>query len=80
MEPRAYLSDAAGTPPPYPTNPIMGYPQTATSTLPATRPGAWWFYMIGEEVRNLIIAGGVTPSPYDSTQMLQAILNIKASQ
>jgi len=78
MEPRAYESDAAGTPPVFPQTASLGYPNTATTTISATQPGAWWFYMIGEEVRNAIIAGGLTPNPYDSTQLFQAINNLRA--
>lgn len=75
MEPRAYLSDAAGTPPPY-LDPLSGYPMSATTTLPATIPGPWWFYMVGEEIRNFIIASGQTPDPYNSTQLLTGLLNM----
>lgn len=79
MEPRAYESDAAGTPPVFPTTASLGYPNSATATVPATQPGAYWFYMIGEEIRNAIIAGGINPSPYDSTQLLQAIINLRGN-
>ena len=78
MEPRAYLSGAAGTPPKFPASSQYGYPRAATGSLDATLPGPWWFYMTGEEVRNLIIKGGVAPSTRDNTQMLQAIIAIRA--
>lgn len=80
MEPRAYESDAAGTPPAFPETATLGYPQEATPTIAATIPGAWWAYMLGEEVRNMIIKGGVVPSPYNSGQVLQSLLNIRAAQ
>lgn len=76
MEPRAYQSDASGTPPLYPTTSVIGFPRTSTTTLPATIPGPWWFYMIGEEVRNAIVKSGQTPDPYHTGQLLQALLNI----
>ena len=76
MEPRAYKSGAAGTPPVYPSTSQLGYPRAASGDLAATVPGPWWFFMNGEEARNLIIGGGVAPSLGDNTQMLQAIRNL----
>lgn len=77
MEPRAYQSGAAGTPPPLPATSVVGYPRSATPTLSATTPGPYWFYMVGEEMRNAIIAGAIVPSTDDNTQLLQAINNIR---
>ena len=76
MEPRAYRSGAAGTPPALPPTAVAGYPRAGTPGLPATIPGPYWFFMVGEEARNLTIAGGVAPSSHDRTQLLRAILNI----
>jgi hypothetical protein len=76
MEPRAYQSGAAGTPPAYPATSVAGYPRGATPTVRATTPGAWFYYGWGEEVRNVIIGGGLVPDPYDTTQLFQAIRNI----
>lgn len=76
MEPRAYLSDAAGTPPAYPIDSVTGYPMIATSVLPATTPGPWWFYMIGEEIRNFIVQTGQAPDPNNSAQVLRGLLNL----
>jgi hypothetical protein len=76
MEPRAYKSGAVGTPPDYPSTEQLGYPRSKSDDLGATVPGPVWFYENGEETRNLILRGGVVPSPYDNTQMLQAIRNI----
>lgn len=78
MEPRAYQANAAGTPPALPATAVNGYPRGATSTLPATTPGPHWFYMMGEEIRNVIIDGGLVPSPRDNSQLYQAIRNIGA--
>ena len=76
MEPRAYQSDAAGTPPAYPASPSIGFAQDATANTPATAPGAWFFYMSGEEFRNLIIGAGLRPDPYERAQVLAAVLAI----
>lgn len=75
MEPRAYEAYAVGTPPKLPATAVVGYPASATTTTPGTTPGPYWFYMVGEEMRNAIIAGGQAPNPYDGTQLLKAVLN-----
>ncbi len=76
MEPRAYLSGATGTPPPYLDTSVTGHPQPETPTQAATVPGPRWFYMTGEEVRNVIIGGKLAPDPYNPNQMVVAIKNI----
>lgn len=76
MEPRAYQSGAAGTPPELPATAVSGYPRSATPTLKATTPGPFFFYGWGEEIRNVIIDGGLTPDPRDNSQLYQAIRNI----
>lgn len=53
--------------PGYPTN---GNPQTAT---PATEPGDWWFYMVTEELRNVIATAGITPDHAAVNQLALAI-------
>lgn len=78
MEPRAYQSGAAGTPPPLPANPVSGYPQSASLTQRPTNPGPFWFYGWGEEIRETIVGAGLTPDPRDNTQLAQAILLIGA--
>lgn len=76
MEPRAYLSGASGTPPPYPINPMTGYPRTATTTLPATVPGPWWFYMISEELRHFLVQTDQSPNPYDNSQIYKGLVHM----
>lgn len=39
----------------------------------ATVPGAYWFYSVTEEIRNAIVASGITPSATDLNQLAQAI-------
>lgn len=80
MEPRAYESGAAGTPPAYPATAVAGYPMTATTVLPATTPGPYWFWMVGDELRYFICNTGQFPDPYNSGQLLIGIKNILSSQ
>lgn len=72
---RTYESGAAGSPPSAPASASSGYPtagnpQTAT---PSTKPGPWWYHMMTEELRAVIVAAGLTPDHTDVTQLSQAI-------
>ena len=78
MDPRAYASGAAGLPPAFPSGTVVGHPRSASVGMAATEPGPWWVYMVGEEVRSVILAGGLAPDPYDPSQMLAAIRAIAA--
>lgn len=74
MEPRNYLANAAGSPPTKPASPSTGYPQSAVPGVSdATTPGPFWFYKMGEEMRAVLVAGGVTPSDNDIAQLLAAM-------
>ena len=78
MDPRNYESGAAGSPPSAPASPSNGYPtggdpQTAT---PATKPGAFWFYKIGESLRNIITTAGLTPDDGDLNLLQKAIVKL----
>lgn len=78
---RAYASGAAGTPPTPPASPSIGYPQQANPGLgaPATKPGKYWYYMITEEIRNVVAAAGLTPDQADVTQLSDAIVAMIAA-
>ena len=74
MEPRNYLANASATPPSKPASPSAGYPQAAVPGVnEATTPGPFWFYKIGEELRGVLTAAGLTPSDDDITQLLTAM-------
>lgn len=75
MDNRAWKSAASATPPSAPVSPSMGYPSEgnpATAT-PATTGGAFWFHMIGEELRAVLAAAGITPDHTNLTQLLTSI-------
>jgi hypothetical protein len=65
-------SASAPSAPAGPANPYFteGNP---TLGVPATQPGPWWFHMITEELRAVIVAAGLTPDHTDVTQLTQAI-------
>lgn len=72
---RAFSSGAFGTPPTAPVTPSSGYatsgnPGTGT---PATKPGAWWYHMVTEELRALIVAAGLTPDYTNTSQIALAV-------
>lgn len=75
---RVWKSGAIGTPPPTPGSFSNGYASAGNPSLsvPATQPGAYWFHMITEEVRAVIVAAGVTPSATVLTQMRDALTTL----
>lgn len=75
MEPRDFESGASATPPTAPVAPSNGYPTDGNPVTPllATKPGAYWFYALAEELRALIVASGQTPSSSNLSQILTAL-------
>lgn len=80
MDNRSFESGASATPPTAPASPSAGYPTNGNPTLaiPATLPGDYWFYQIGEELRAAIVAGGLTPAAGTLNQLASAIFRAKS--
>lgn len=72
---RVYESGAASKPPTAPQGAVPGFPTGGDplAAIPATRPGAWWFHMITEELRAVVEASGIQASPAELDQLLRAI-------
>jgi len=72
---RVWESGASLTPPPTPALSV-GYPTAGavSPAVPATEPGPWWFHMVTEELRALIVGAGLTPDATDLTQLRDAVL------
>lgn len=72
---RAFASGAAGVPPTAPVAPSIGYstPGDPATSTPATKPGKWWYHMVTEEIRAVIVAAGLTPDHTNVAQLAQAI-------
>ena len=70
MDNRKFLVSAAVGAPLAPSSPSSGYPSDG---IPATVPGAFWFHAIGEELRNVITAAGLTPTLGTLTQLKAAM-------
>ena len=79
---RVYQAGAVGIAPTAPVSPSTGYPTAGNPVggTPATQPGPWWFHMIVEELRALIVAGGLTPDHATLNQVLQALPAALASR
>lgn len=75
MDLRSFLSGASATPPTAPTSPSSGYPTQGNpgASVPPTNPGAYWFHQLGEELRAVVVAGGLTPNRSVLTQLRDAI-------
>ncbi|MFM0327344.1 right-handed parallel beta-helix repeat-containing protein [Caballeronia glebae] len=71
-----YLKANASTiAPAVPATSAGGYPQDGkpASGIDGSIPGAWWFHSITEELRNAIIAAGLTPDYTKTDQLSQVI-------
>lgn len=82
MDNRIWSSGASATPPSPPASPSSGYPSSGNPALaePATKGGAFWFHQIGEELRAVLVAAGLTPSTATNTQLLDAIQRLIDAQ
>lgn len=71
---RTFESGAAGSPPSAPASPSIGYPTAGNpGSTPATKPGPWWYHMITEEIRKVVLDAGLTPDHTDLAQLSQAV-------
>lgn len=75
MDLRKFEADASASPPTAPVSPSNGYasPGNPGSGTPATKPGAYFFHQLAEEMRNLIVGANLTPDLNDLTQLLAAV-------
>ena len=75
MEPRNYQSGAVATIPTKPETPSFGYPRSKDegTGAPATVPGPFFYYKLNEELRNIIVGAGLTPSDDELDQIFQAM-------
>jgi|GEM_PF-1999873 len=78
MDNRIWAADAIASPPSAPVSPSAGYPTDGDplAAQNATEPGAYWFHAFGEEMRAVIVEGGLTPNASILTQIRDAIKNI----
>lgn len=72
---RIYAFNASPTPTPVPTTYETGYPQEG---LISTELGAYWYYMITQELYNAIAALGVTPDKNMVNQLATGLIAMQA--
>ena len=75
MDNRVWDSGASASPPTPPALPSNGYPSPGnpSAPTPATKGGAYWFHQMGEELRAILTAAGVTPDHTVLNQLLTAL-------
>jgi|SRR3990172_5859939 len=75
MDNRVWASGAAASPPTAPASPSVGYPSPGDplTATPASKGGAFWFHQLGEELRAVLTAAGITPNHTVLTQLLTAL-------
>lgn len=66
------------TPPLFPESGVIGFPVASDAEGNRTIPGAWWFYMVVEEIRNVIVKANITPDPTKVDQLAQAVSKLVA--
>lgn len=71
----SYLSDTVGSAPTPPATPATGFPTDGDPVAgqEATSPGAYWYYMITESIRRVIVAAGGTPDHANLDQLKAAV-------
>ncbi len=70
---RLFESDVSATPPALPSPGAAGFPQNGGVSASPTVPGAYWFHMITESLRNVITGAGLSPDAADLTLLFQSI-------
>lgn len=78
---RVFESGAAGLAPAAPASPSTGFPTGGNPSggVPATKPGPYWFHMVTEEIRAVIVAAGLTPDHLALNQLALSISALVAS-
>lgn len=79
---RVFEAGAVLVAPSAPASPSTGFPTGGNPVggVPATKPGAWWFHMITEELRAIVTAAGLAPDHAVLNQVLQGLPAALASR
>lgn len=75
MVDRIYESSAVQAPPSAPSEPSEGYPTGGNPAqgIPATRPGPYWYHMITESLREVVVAAGLEPDHLQLGRLAAAV-------
>lgn len=80
MVDRVYERNASDSAPQPPSDPSTGYPTAGDSSqsVPATVPGPYWFHMITESLRRLVVEAGIAPDHTNHDQVVDALSRLAA--
>lgn len=70
---RLYAKHTNASPPAIPAGAESGYPQGGAVGQSPTQAGPYWFHMMTESARNVLVGAGLTPDATDLTLLFQAI-------
>jgi len=75
MVDRVYERNTSDSAPQPPADPSVGYPTGGNPAqgVPATIPGPYWYHMITESLRRVVVEAGLMPDHEDLDQLLGAI-------
>jgi len=73
MDNRKWQANAKAGAPTVPASPSSGFPGNGGVGDPPTTPGDWWYHQVGEELRSVIVAAGLTPTHNLVNQLLAAL-------
>lgn len=75
---RAFASGASGSAPSAPSSPSIGFPTSgnAGTGIQATKPGAYWYHMVTEEILSVVSEAGITFDQTKLDQLLKAIRTV----
>lgn len=82
MVDRVWKSDAAAGAPAAPASPSVGYPTDGNPSqgIAATRPGDYWYHMITEALRAVVVEGDLTPDHLQLDQVTTAVRRLAGAQ
>lgn len=75
MVDRVYQRNTSDSAPQPPTDPSIGYPTGGNPAqgVPATIPGPYWYHMITESLRRVVVEAGLTPDHEDLGLIVSAL-------
>ncbi|WP_085919103.1 gp53-like domain-containing protein [Halomonas sp. CSM-2] len=80
MVDRVYQRNTSDSAPQPPTDPSIGYPTGGNPAqgVPATIPGPYWYHMITESLRRVVVEAGLTPDHQELDQVVSALTRLTA--
>lgn len=75
MVDRVYQRNTSDSAPQPPTDPSIGYPTGGNPAegVPATVPGPYWYHMITESLRRVVVAAGLEPDHLNLDRLKDAV-------